>query len=210
MYKIYINGRPMVLATLPREGFQPSSDPANLITLYTGNPKGLLGYVDLLEKNAEFRQVTLYGRDAGQLYQDFCTQFTILEAAGGLVFNADGAALLIYRLETWDLPKGKIDPGETPEEAAVREVQEETGLSQVALGPFLQMTYHVYRHSRKGRILKPTYWYEMTTEETILTPQTEEQIETALWRMPAEFLSEENNVYPNIRMVLEQAMAQNR
>ncbi len=210
MYKIYINGRPMVLATLPQQGFQPSSDPANFITLYTGNPKGLLGYVDLLEKNTEFQQVTIYSMDASQLYQDFCTQFTILEAAGGLVFNAEGAALLIYRLETWDLPKGKIDSGETPEEAAVREVQEETGLAQLELGPFLQMTYHVYRHPKHGRILKPTYWYKMATEETALVPQTEEQIESAVWRKLPEFLSREKNVYPNIRLVLEQALAQDR
>lgn len=204
MYKIYVNGRPLVLATLPKEGFQPSSNPENFITIYTGNPKNLLGYVDMLEKNNNFRQVTIYGKDGEQLFREFSTQFTILEAAGGLVFNREGQGLLIYRLGTWDLPKGKIDPGETPEQAAVREVQEETGLKEVALGEFLQMTYHTYRHLKKGRILKPTYWYRMTTPETKLTPQTDESIEKAEWKSVSGFLESGLNVYPNIRLVLEQ------
>jgi len=206
MYKIYVNGRPMVLATLPQEGFQPSSNPDDFITIYTGNPKSLLGYVDMLEKNDDFKQVTIYGNDGERLFREFSTQFTILEAAGGLVFNTDGQALLIYRLDTWDLPKGKIDPGETPEIAAVREVQEETGLKEVQLGAFLQMTYHTYRHLKKGRILKPTYWYRMTTPETKLTPQAEESIEKAEWKSVPDFLQSGLPVYPNIRLVLEQAV----
>ena len=206
MYKIYVNGRPMVLATLPAESFQPSSNPENLITIYTGNPRSLLGYVDMLEKNDAFKQVTIYGKDGDRLFKEFCTQFTILEAAGGLVFNPAGEALFIYRLESWDLPKGKIDPGETPEIAAVREVQEETGLGEVELGAFIQMTYHTYRHLKKGRILKPTYWYKMSTTELVLTPQTEEHIDKAEWKSIPEFLEGSLNVYPNIRLVLEQSL----
>jgi 8-oxo-dGTP pyrophosphatase MutT (NUDIX family) len=208
MYKIYVNGRPLVLATLPEDGFQPSSNPDDFITIYTGNPKSLLGYVDMLEKNNDFKQVTIYGKDGERLFREFSTQFTILEAAGGLVFNTAGQALLIYRLGTWDLPKGKIDPGETPEIAAVREVQEETGLKEVQLGPFLQMTYHTYRHLKKGRILKPTYWYQMATPETALTPQTEESIEKAEWKSIPDFLQSKLPVYPNIRMVLESTLGE--
>lgn len=206
MYKIYVNGSPMVLATLPEAGFQPSSNPENLITIYTGNPKSLLGYVDMLEKNSDFKQVTIYGKDGDRLFREFSSNFTILEAAGGLVFNPEGQGLFIYRLNTWDLPKGKIDPGETPEEAAVREVQEETGLQEVRLGDFLQMTYHTYRHLKKGRILKPTYWYRMTTPERALTPQTEESIEKAEWKSVPDFLQSDLTVYPNIRLVLEKAV----
>ncbi|MEQ8704105.1 MAG: NUDIX domain-containing protein [Phaeodactylibacter sp.] len=206
MYKIYINGRPLVLATLPKEGFQPSSNPENLITIYTGNPKSLLGYVDMLEKNEAFKQVTIYGNDGERLFKEFSTQFTILEAAGGLVFNTEGQGLFIYRLETWDLPKGKIDPGETPEAAAVREVQEETGLQEVKCGDLLLMTYHTYRHLKKGRILKPTYWYRMTTPEAQLTPQAEENIEKAEWKSVPDFLESNLPVYPNIRLVLKKGL----
>jgi ADP-ribose pyrophosphatase YjhB (NUDIX family) len=51
----------------------------------------------------------------------------IVMAAGGLVENEHGEILLIYRKKHWDLPKGKLDAGETLEECAVREVEEETG-----------------------------------------------------------------------------------
>lgn len=206
MYKIYINGTPLVLAGLPEQGFQPSSDPKDMLTRYTGNPKSLLGFVDMLEKASRFQRVTIYAADADRLYQDFCTQFTLLEAAGGLVFNAKAQALLIYRRGSWDLPKGKIDPGETPEQAAVREVQEETGLKEVLLGPFLQMTYHTYRDKKIGRVLKPTYWYRMTTEEERLKPQAEEDIEVAEWISISDFLAAKRPVYPNIRLVLNAAL----
>ena len=206
MYEIYINGSPLCLSAIPEGGFQPCSDPVNLTTIYTGNPKSLLGYMDMLEKNPEFKKVTLYSPDVEQLFLDFRSQFTVLEAAGGLVFNTEGRLLMIYRLGFWDLPKGKIEPGETPAEAAVREVQEETGLKQVTLGEAMRTTYHTYRHKKKGRILKPTYWYKMDTGETALTPQTEEHIEKAEWTNIEEFLPSGKPVYPNIVLLLEDAL----
>jgi 8-oxo-dGTP pyrophosphatase MutT (NUDIX family) len=206
MYEIYINGRPLCFSAIPEGGFQPCSDPANLTTIYTGSPKSLLGYMDMLEKNPEFKRVTLYTPDVEQLFLDFKSQFTVLEAAGGLVFNTEGLALLIYRLQTWDLPKGKIDPGETPAEAAVREVQEETGLSEITLGDAMRTTYHTYRHEKKGRVLKPTYWFKMYTTETALTPQTEEQIERAEWVDIDGFLRSGQPVYPNITLLLNDAL----
>jgi 8-oxo-dGTP pyrophosphatase MutT (NUDIX family) len=206
MYEIYINGRPLCFSAIPENGFQPSSDPSNLTTIYTGSPKSLLGYMDMMEKNKEFMKVTLYSPDVEKLFLDFKSQFTVLEAAGGLVFNPTGKALMIYRLEHWDLPKGKIDPGETPEQAAVREVQEETGLKEVKIERPMQTTYHTYRHAKKGRIFKPTYWYRMTTAETALIPQAEEQIERAEWRDIQAFLEEEHTVYPNIVRLLKEAL----
>lgn len=206
MYKIYINGRPLYFSAIPEDGFQPSSDPVNLTTIYTGNPKSLLGYVDMLEKNKNFKQVTLYTPDVERLFLDFSSQFTVLQAAGGLVFNPKGNLLMIYRLGFWDLPKGKIEAGEEPEEAAVREVQEETGLQEIELGEAMRTTYHTYRHEKKGRILKPTYWFKMRTAETALTPQTEEHIERAEWVDIKTFLATDKPVYANILLLLQDAL----
>jgi len=206
MYEIYINGRPLCFSAIPEDGFQPSSDPSNLTTIYTGSPKSLLGYMDMMEKNKAFVKVTLYSPDVEKLFLDFKSQFTVLEAAGGLVFNPSGKALMILRLGFWDLPKGKIDPGETPEQAAVREVQEETGLNEVEIEHPMRTTYHTYRHEKKGRIFKPTHWYKMRTAETELTPQTEEQIERAEWRDIPAFLKEQHTVYPNILHLLKDAL----
>jgi len=143
----------------------------------------------------------LYTDDVEQLFQDFASQYKIVEAAGGVVTNETGKVLLLFRRGFWDLPKGKIDSGETKEAAAVREVQEETGLQQLTLGTALGETYHTYKDG-KTRILKRTYWYAMRTRETRLQPQTEEDIEQAVWVELNSFLNEEDRVYGNIRDVL--------
>ena len=69
---------------------------------------------------------------------------TIIVAAGGLVWNEKNELLMIFRQGKWDLPKGKLDDGETIEECAVREVVEETGLKEVKLGGFIGITQHEY------------------------------------------------------------------
>ena len=96
------------------------------------------------------------------------------------------------------MPKGKIDPGETPAGAGIREVQEETGLDQLNLGPELHITYHTYRLKSGKRVLKKTYWYRMDTTETELVPQAEEDIEQAVWQDPRSFVAEAKPVYGNI------------
>ncbi|MBP6811205.1 MAG: NUDIX domain-containing protein, partial [Saprospiraceae bacterium] len=133
-------------------------------------------YLDLLDKNKNIRAVVLYHPDLEVLWADFQACFKVLEAAGGYVLNGQGELLVFYRRGSWDLPKGKIDKGETPEQAAVREVQEETGLLNIDLGSFLAHTYHTYEEKGK-RILKKTWWYRMQTTDTQLVPQTEEDIE---------------------------------
>ncbi|MEM1216625.1 MAG: NUDIX hydrolase, partial [Bacteroidota bacterium] len=128
-----------------------------------------------------------------------------LPAAGGVVRNFAGQWLVIFRRDSWDLPKGKIDPGETPEQAAVREVREETGLQNITLGAELPSTYHTYPDKKGRRVLKRTYWYFMDTNETTLVPQTEEDIEQAIWMSAEQFLGEERPVYTSIRRLLETA-----
>jgi 8-oxo-dGTP pyrophosphatase MutT (NUDIX family) len=101
------------------------------------------------------------------------------------------------------LPKGKIDKGESKEMAAVREVQEETGLNEVELLDFITETYHTYRTGKQKRILKRTYWYKMRTIETDLVPQTEEDIEQAIWIRKDDFLAQDQPVYGNIKTLIE-------
>lgn len=107
--------------------------------------------------------------------------FTWVEAAGGVVGNAAGEVLLMHRRGVWDLPKGKLDVGETPETAALREITEETGLSQLALGPLLCHTYHVY-YGWETWWLKRTYWYRVTAVGSEkLVPQASEDISELRW-----------------------------
>ena len=83
--------------------------------------------------------------------------FKTVKAGGGLVKNPKGEFLLIFRRGKWDLPKGKLDAGETIEVCALREVQEETGVSGLKIVKKLPKTYHLFVNSNNEIILKKCY-----------------------------------------------------
>ena len=83
----------------------------------------------------------------------------VVRAAGGVVVRgtgAEAAVLLVHRpaYDDWTFPKGKVDPGESDEDCAVREVEEETGL-HCALGRELQSTEY---DDARGRPKLVRYW----------------------------------------------------
>ncbi len=203
MYKIYINETPLYLTTMQEsEQHGPASEKI-LMLFYPGKKKFLLNIINQLEGADRFDKVVVFSNNLPKLWADFQSLFTPISAAGGAVFN-DGKTLLIFRREHWDLPKGKIDEGETPDQAALREVEEETGLQQLELGPHLLDTWHTYRMDKK-RILKTTHWFLMKTNQTELTPQHEEDIEQALWSDLDVFMKKPGPVYGNILDVLNEA-----
>ena len=125
------------------------------------------------------------------------SRFTVIKAAGGIVTKSQ-KVLFIFRLGKWDLPKGKFDKGETPEECAIREVEEECGI-QVKLGPEICKTWHTYTHNRKS-ILKKTYWYAMeNVNDADMKPQKEEGIEDIRWLRHHEAEIALVNSYPSMR-----------
>lgn len=127
----------------------------------------------------------------------------IVRAAGGLVTNANQDVLVIFRRNKWDLPKGKIDPGEREEDCALREVSEETGLKHLELGDFLLVTHHHYEENGLS-LIKETHWYRIASvKDEPLVPQTEEDITEIKW-VGREGLDEiRQNTYPNILEVLK-------
>lgn len=106
-----------------------------------------------------------------------------VEAGGGYVVRRTEAGvdlLLIHRRGVWDLPKGKLDPGETPQEASVREVAEEVGIERATLSVLggLPSTVHGYIwHKRGVYAVKTTHWYAMTTTAEAFEPEEREGIE---------------------------------
>jgi len=118
----------------------------------------------------------------------FSQDFRIIHAAGGIVSNEKDEVLMIFRYGCWDFPKGKVEEGEDWETAALREVQEETGLQDIALQEPLPNTYHTYiLHDTP--ILKITHWYAMQAPMQSLVPQIEEDISQAVW-VPREEVAE--------------------
>ena len=208
MYEIYVNDNPLLLMNKEEHDQMNPSLEEVLHARYNGKTKELFRYIDLLEKTEDHPGIWVYSSDGEQLYEDFKSLYKIVEAAGGLIYNKKGQVLAIFRLEHWDLPKGKIDPGETPEIAALREVEEETGLGRVTLGEQLPTTLHTYRNRKGKRVLKPTYWYRMTTEDTELTLQAEEGIEKGEWESIETLLEKNWKFYRSIKKLLRQAIKQ--
>lgn len=111
-----------------------------------------------------------------------------IEAAGGFIKKKDDY-LFIYRFERWDLPKGKLDKGETVEHAAIRECEEECAVKNLKIEHRLVSTFHVYKY-KKSFALKHTYWFFMTTDyDKKLKPQIEENITEVKWFTKEEIMS---------------------
>lgn len=124
-------------------------------------------------------------------------------AAGGIVKNEQGEILFQFRRGKWDLPKGKLDEGETIEECAVREVEEETGLKNIQLGELVDKTTHFYKEKGK-EIEKETYWYAMKVQgEQQLVPQIEEDILELRWVKEIDLKEYLSNSYSNIIDIVE-------
>ena len=123
-----------------------------------------------------------------------------VRAAGGVVRRRGPAGLweivLVHRAryDDWGLPKGKLDPGETVEEAALREVEEETGLVCRLLRPFGETTYL----DRKGR-LKRVWYLVMEPLTGRFTPSRE--VDATRWLTVPEAL--QVLTYPLDRELLE-------
>ena len=140
--------------------------------------------------------------NARQVFKKIKRSLTFIKAAGGLVRNEENKYLFIFRNGKWDLPKGKIDPGEKTKKAAVREVQEECGIKVDHLDEKLCKTYHVYEMGRRT-VLKKTTWYRMrANDQPHLIPQREEGITEARWLSPGDFSMVKQNTYPMIRDVI--------
>ncbi len=206
MYKIYINGTPLYLVSSEEVKSFGAPTEKKIVLRYAGKKKFLTSIVNQLETSEKFEHIVVFDANLEQMWVDFQRIFKLITAAGGAVFNTENKVLMIHRRGSWDLPKGKMDPGETPEQTAVREVQEETGLGQITLGQHLIDTWHTYEMKGK-RVLKTTHWYRMQTTENQLVPQTEEDIEQAVWADLDAFLASPNEVYGNILDVLIKANA---
>lgn len=125
-----------------------------------------------------------------------------VEAGGGLVFQ-NGKYLFIRRHDKWDIPKGKLEKGESIERCAEREVEEECNVHNVKIDKKLCDTWHTYE--QKGKLwLKKTYWYLMSADEmTDLTPQTEEGITEVRMFTEDEFDEIRQDTYLSIIDVLD-------
>ena len=129
-------------------------------------------------------------------------EYTYVRAAGGIVRNAEGQILMIFRRGVWDFAKGKVENGEANEEAAVREVLEETGVAARITNPVPFSVFHTY-DTYGPKMLKETLWYEMTAVAGSTCPQTEEQISQVVWVEKAQVKEHLENSFASLKEVAE-------
>jgi len=134
-----------------------------------------------------------------RLFAEFSSNFVLIEAAGGLIINDAHEWLMIYRLDHWDLPKGKIDPGESAYTTAVREILEECNINvSFSKSIFLEPTYHIYKLNEHF-VLKRTYWYLfLVNDYSQYMPQVEENIQKIEWINKSKWEKIKKLTYPSI------------
>jgi 8-oxo-dGTP pyrophosphatase MutT (NUDIX family) len=195
MYKVFVNDIPIILSTKKEIGEAYTSYPirtARLKKILKKIDKGKLLYVNLYHENEE------------KLLKFLLKKLRVVTAAGGMVLNDKDEILFIYRNKRWDLPKGKTEKGESIEDSAIREVEEETGVQDLEITKFLQKTYHVFKRKGKYR-LKVTHWYEMRTSYNgELKPEQNEGIEKAKWKNLEKSQKALTKSYANIKLLFSE------
>jgi len=195
MYKVFLNDVPIILSTQKNIGSRYTSYPIKKVDI-----EQLIK--DILNKKILF--IHLHHKKEEKLLHHLKKKLKTITAAGGMVFNNKKQILFIYRKGRWDLPKGKVDKGESLEEAAMREVEEETGVKKLEIKNYIDTTYHILKRNGKYK-LKETYWYEMHTNyDGKLVPQTKEDIKKAKWKNFEKTQKALLKSYENIKLLFPQ------
>ena len=193
-YKVFINTKLIILTSSP-----PKSKHAIVLPLATTSFPTILQALN----TAPTREIFLIDSDPSILLDMFKTKLPLVQAAGGLVQNKKGKILFIYRKKKWDLPKGKVDKGETLENGARREVEEETGVNKLKVTRFAGVTYHIFKRNGTYQ-LKETYWFHMTTNFSgPFKPEIREGISKVEWKGSKKIAKALENSYGNIKYLLE-------
>ncbi len=201
MHKIYFDSRSIVICT-PEEA--ALTDP-NAVEFHIGDMSDIGRLVSMFEYSDTLERIYIPSDDSEACYRNVCKEFREVNAAGGLVSNRRGDYLLIRRDGLWDLPKGHQEAGEDISVTALREVQEETGVDNLELGPLICITDHCYWRNNLWH-LKHTWWYRMTYMEPVdLVPQTEEDISKAAWVAKSSLPPFLKDTYPSIKEVFSSA-----
>lgn len=196
MYKVFVNEKKLLLSK-QSQALEKMLKYESFTTLEIA--------LDLLQ-NTSVKEMNVYGEQIDEIWKEFKKLFRIIEAAGGIVNRPNGDILFIKRLGKWDLPKGKMEKGESREESAVREIEEETNLRNVELRDFINTTYHIYTERNGDRVLKYTHWFEMFFGgEDTSKPQLEEGITEVAWKNTSQIESEVfSSTFKNIQLIVKE------
>jgi len=198
MYKVFFKDRSVYFGDDFSKIFEKNS---GLFYKYN-NLQELTELIHAFNELKRIDKLFIFHNDILTLFDEFKACFTFIEAAGGVVLRPDGNFLVIKRNDIWDLPKGKLEKGEDFEQAALREVTEETGLRDLRITQPILSTFHTYELN--GNLtLKKTKWYEMHYEgRKKPIPQTKENITDIKWVVPGSTDFIRKNTFPSVLDVL--------
>ena len=211
--KIYFNDKPLFLTDEMTEEIQGYAHHDDAILIDEFSHPAVNAMIHEMRREKVHAGIFIHS-DLATLKKAFWKKFNLVQAGGGLVNNGAQAWLFMLRRGKWDLPKGKLDAGETLEQCAVREVGEETGLGAVRLDAPLLITYHTYDENGK-HILKETHWYRMSVsgkqaaipvpDQRIAKFQADEAITEIVWADKERVAALTKNTFPSIIDVLKAA-----
>ncbi len=199
--KIYFDEKPLFLCDQISEDLQAYIHHEDTVLIDECSSHAINAMIHEMRSQKIHAGILLHPRFE-ELKTSFWKKFSVVQAAGGVVYNQKKEVLFIFRRGKWDLPKGKLDEGESIPQCAVREVEEETGLQGVQIDTFLLVTYHTYTEKGKS-ILKESHWFVMRADGTRpLVPQTMEDISEARWLNRETLSNVMENTFPSIHDVL--------
>lgn len=199
MYKVFIDNKPIIFA----EKQKKYSEYTDVVVVRLEDPRRM----DLVKCRIELPNdilLLVIVRDPETAIRSVFEEYDFVEAAGGIV-KRKNKYLFIERYSLWDIPKGKMEKGEEPEETAIREIEEECGIVGPVIRKPIGITFHTYEF--KGTpTLKKNWWYALDYDgPKDVVPQTGESITQAVWLSRKEWKMVRENTYASIAEVLEMA-----
>ena len=190
MYKVFVNENVIILTNKI-----PFGSKINLFDLKK------ISLIDIVSNVKKHKKIFLFHKNSEKLILNFKKKIKVIFAAGGIVKNNLDETLFIYRRNKWDLPKGKIDKGETIDQTALREVKEETGIVDLKIVDFRTKTYHIFKKNNEY-CLKETTWYNMVSNfDGEFIPELKEDITKVVWKNDKK-IKKIKNTFPNIKLLL--------
>ncbi|MBI3502813.1 MAG: NUDIX domain-containing protein [Bacteroidetes bacterium] len=195
MYKIFSGEKCIIISSA-----EAKNSEKNAKTISFLSAEALHRELKLFSKS-KLKKLFITG-DEERIWKVFRSLFVYIESSGGVVKNEKGNLLMIYRNRHWDLPKGKLEKGESPGMAAIREVEEECGVKHLRIVKQFPSSHHIF-YVNKVQHLKRTYWYEMLCRDSAKPkPQAEEGIKIAKWMRKEEVKKVSNKIYSSLREIL--------
>lgn len=197
-YAIYFGNREVVITTSPPS---PNYDTIEVDTTLT------VSRAKLIKKVETDKFIAIISPAPAITFAMLSLEFKVVRAAGGVVCNDSGALLMIRSREHWDLPKGHVESGESSSEAALREVEEETGIrGEIIDSRPIMTTWHAYDTYGQWE-LKSTEWWAMRSIGGELSAQRDEGITEVVWCSREQLAERLKSSYATINKVVKRYLS---